>query len=119
MVRSPPPSAEDAEVVTPALFAEAVAAFTAVCRALLLWIAVGAATATAGLLGGIAAVAWVGRGVWRTVCRLLGARRGLRACLPASEPGSGPAPASAAEGRSEPHVPTWAQPDPYDCEEAA
>lgn len=105
--------------MTAALFADAVATLAAVCRAVAVWLVVGAVVATAGLLGGIAAVAWVVRAGWRTVCRLLGARRGLRGRLPASEPESDPASASVAERRSEPRVPTWAQPDPYDCEQAA
>lgn len=111
--------------MTAALFAEALATLATICRAVAVWLVVGAVVATAGLLGGIAAVAWVVRGVWRTGCRLSGARRGLRACLPASEPESDPAPTSTAQRLSGPPsrpAPSWTHTDTDDqpeIEEAA
>lgn len=107
------------------LFAEALAAFAAVCHAVAVWLVVGAVVATAGLLGGIAAVVWVVRGVWRAGVAVAALRTNRTAPLADEQPVSDSEAAGATQRLSGPPsrpAPTWTHADTDDqpeIEEAA
>lgn len=97
--------------MTAALFADAVATLATVWHALLVWLVVGAVVATAGLLGGIAAVVWVVRGVWRAGVAVAALRTNRTAPLADEQPVSDSQAATATERHSGPRVPSWAHTD--------